>query len=109
MIKSIKLNYKKNYVNLIFVVLVISLLLIIINFYDRYKEKELSKLEKFSSNFYFKKTVTNIIDQFDPRYEKVIHKVESGETFDKILDKLNIGKQEKNIILRELVLSLIHI
>ena len=53
MIKSIKLNYKKNYINLIFVVLVISLLLIIINFYDRYKEKELNKLEKFSSNFYF--------------------------------------------------------
>ena len=44
MIKLIKLNYKKNYINLIFVVSVISLLLIIINFYDRYKEKELNKL-----------------------------------------------------------------
>ena len=44
MIKLIKLNYKKNYINSIFVVSVISLLLIIINFYDRYKEKELNKL-----------------------------------------------------------------
>ena len=105
MIKFIKLNYKKNYVNLVFAILVVLLLLIIINLYERYKIKEFSKLEKFSSNFYFKKTVTNIIDQFDPRHEKIIHKVESGETFDKILDKLNIGKQEKNTILRELVLE----
>ena len=105
MIKFIKLNYKKNYVNLVFAILVVSLLLIVTNLYERYKIKEFSKLEKFSSNFYFKKTVTNIIDQFDPRHEKIIHKVESGETFDKILDKLNIGKQEKNTILRELVLE----
>ena len=105
MIKFIKLNYKKNYVNLVFAILVVLLLLIIINLYERYKIKEFNKLEKFSSNFYFKKTVTNIIDQFDPRHEKIIHKVESGETFDKILDKLNIGKQEKNTILRELVLE----
>ena len=105
MIKFIKLNYKKNYVNLVFAILVVLLLLIVINLYERYKIKEFNKLEKFSSNFYFKKTVTNIIDQFDPRHEKIIHKVESGETFDKILDKLNIGKQEKNTILRELVLE----
>ena len=105
MIKLIKLNYKKNYINLVFAILVVLLLLIIINLYERYKIKEFNKLEKFSSNFYFKKTVTNIIDQFDPRHEKIIHKVESGETFDKILDKLNIGKQEKNTILRELVLE----
>ena len=105
MIKFIKLNYKKNYINLVFAILVVLLLLIIINLYERYKIKEFNKLEKFSSNFYFKKTVTNIIDQFDPRHEKIIHKVESGETFDKILDKLNIGKQEKNTILRELVLE----
>ena len=105
MIKFIKLNYKKNYVNLVFAILVVSLLLIVTNLYERYKIKEFSKLEKFSSNFYFKKTVTNIIDQFDPRHEKIIHRVKSGETFDKILDKLNIGKQEKNTILRELVLE----
>ena len=48
----------------------------------------------FINNIYFKKTLNEIINNLEPRYKKYNHKIKSGETFDKILSKYSIEREE---------------
>jgi len=59
-------------------------------------EKNLAKVEhnNFINNIYFKKTLNEIVNNLEPRYEKFNHKIKSGETFDKILSGYSIEKEE---------------
>jgi murein DD-endopeptidase MepM/ murein hydrolase activator NlpD len=63
-------------------------------------QKRLSKIQNnnFIDNIYFKKTLNEIVKNLEPRYKKYNHKIKSGETFDKILNKYLINKGEINAI-----------
>ncbi len=52
----------------------------------------------FIDNVFFKKTLTHIVENLEPKYKKVKHKIKSGETFDKILESYYIKKSEINKI-----------
>ena len=56
------------------------------NKYDTYSD--------FVDNIYFKKTLDHIVNNLEPKYKKIKHKVRSGETFDKILENYSIEKKE---------------
>ncbi len=56
------------------------------NKYDTYSD--------FIDNVYFKKTLDHIVNNLEPKYKKIKHKVRSGETFDKILENYSIEKKE---------------
>ena len=65
----------------------------------------------FIDNIYLKKTLNHLINNLEPKYKKVKHKIKKNETFDKILinysiDKIEINKikktLEKNINLNKL-------
>ena len=60
------------------------------------KKENLSKNQNkdFINNIYFKKTFNEIVNNLEPRYKKYNHKIKSGETFDKILSKYSIEKEE---------------
>ena len=63
--------------------------------YFNYKKKlEENTYHSFIDNVYFKKTLNHIVDNLDPKYKKVQHKIRSGETFDKILESYSIEKKE---------------
>ena len=49
---------------------------------------------KFINNVYLKKTLIHIVDNLEPRYKKINHKVKSGETFDRILESYFLNKEE---------------
>ena len=53
-------------------------------------------------NIYFKKTLSEIVNNLEPRYKKYNHKIKFGETFDKILDSYSINKDEINAIKQNL-------
>ncbi len=53
-------------------------------------------------NVYLIKTINHIVDNLEPKYKKVKHKVSSGETFDKILENYSINKIEINKIKKSL-------
>ncbi len=59
-------------------------------------EKNLNKNQynNFINNIYLKKTLTEIVNNLEPRYKKYNHKIKSGETFDKILNNYSIEKKE---------------
>ena len=48
----------------------------------------------FIDNVFFKKTLTHVVENLEPKYKKVKHKIKSGETFDKILEDYYIKKSE---------------
>ena len=63
--------------------------------YFNYKKNLNDKTySNFISNVYFKKTLSHIFNNLNPKYKKIKHKVKSGETFDKILESYSIEKSE---------------
>jgi len=46
------------------------------------------------NNIYFQKSVNQIFNNLIPRYRKIDHKISSGETFNKILNKYSIPREE---------------
>ena len=93
MFKNLKLKIKRN----LELTALISLILITVFFtvYYNYSKKKINQThDKFIENIYLKKTLNYIVENLEPKYKNVKHKVESGETFDKILENYSIEKKE---------------
>ena len=90
----------KNEIFLLFLVLLIT---IISTAYHNYsKEKTANNYKEIVENIYFKKTLNHIFNNLEPRFKKISHKVEFGDTFDSILNQYNINKNEITIIKKKL-------
>ena len=46
------------------------------------------------NNIYFKKTLNHIVDNLEPKYKKIKHKIKPGETFNKIFEDYSDEKKE---------------
>ena len=93
MLKKLKNKLKKNFEVSGLVLLI--LITAIFTSYFNYKKNENKLLyNNFIENLYFKKTLLHIIQNLEPKYKKVKHKVKSGETFDKILENYSIDNKE---------------
>ena len=64
------------------------------SYFNYKKNLEENTYHSFIDNVYFKKTLNHIVDNLDPKYKKVHHKIRSGETFDTILESYSIEKKE---------------
>jgi len=93
MFKKIKNKFKKNFE-------IFSLLILIIitavstTYFNNKKNFNNKNYNSFIDNIYFKKTLNHVVENLDPKYKKIKHKIKSGETFDKILENYKIEKQE---------------
>ena len=97
MLKYVKSKIKKNFEILSLVLLIF--LTSISTYYFNSKKKESAEVyNNFIDNIYFKKTLTHIVENLEPKYKKLKHKIRSGETFDKILEGYQIEKKEVNKI-----------
>ena len=93
MIKNLKQKITKNLE--IFVLITLILISAISTSYYNYKKQvEEENYNNFVDNIYFKKTLDYIFNNLEPKYKKVKHKINSGETFDKILSSYSINKKE---------------
>ena len=97
MLKYIQNKFKKN--SEIFLLVVIIFFTVIFTSYFNYKKNLNNKTyNSFVDNVYFKKTLKHLLNNLEPKYKKIKHKVNSGETFDKILENYSIDKNEINKI-----------
>ena len=93
MIKIIKIKFKKNLE--IFGLISLILIAAISTSFFNYKQNLNKQIYKnFIDNIYFQKTLNHLVENLDPKYIKIKHKIKSGETFDKILEIINIKKKE---------------
>ena len=95
-------NILKRNSQAVIVILTITLLGLILNFYNGYKNNELRNLYKSLNNIYLHKTATSFLDNLQPRLVQINHKVNEGESFEKILKSLNLPKNEINEVLNNL-------
>ena len=93
MLKNFKTKIKKNIE--IFSLIFLILLTVFSTSYFNFKKNNNNKTYyNFIDNVYFKKTLSHIIDNLEPKYKKIKHKIKQGETFDKILEDYSVEKKE---------------
>ena len=107
MFKILFSKIKKNF-EIFGLVLLILFTAISTSYFNSTKKENLKIYNNFIDNIYFKKTLTHIVENLEPKYKKIKHKIKSGETFDKILENYQIQKKEileiKNALKKKLIL-----
>ena len=93
MFKILLSKIKKNF-EIFGLVLLIILTAISTSYFNSTKKENLEIYNNFVDNIYFKKTLTHIVENLEPKYKKIKHKIKSGETFDKILENYLVQKKE---------------
>ncbi|WP_440920353.1 peptidoglycan DD-metalloendopeptidase family protein [Candidatus Pelagibacter sp.] len=93
MFRNLFSKIKKN-IEIFTLVLLIILTVISTSYFNSTKNEGLKIYNNFIDNIYFKKTLTHIVENLEPKYKKIKHKIRSGETFDKILENYLIQKKE---------------
>ena len=101
MLKNFKNKIKKN-VEIFGLVILILIVAITTSYYNYKKKLNFQIYDNFINNVYLKKTLTHIVENLDPKYKKIKHKINAGETFDKILENYSIEKSEINKIKKSL-------
>ena len=93
MLKNLKNILKKNF-EIFSLILLIIITAISTSLFNYKKNLNNNTYNNFVDNIYFKKSLKEIIENLEPKYEKIKHKIKPGETFDKILEKYAIEKNE---------------
>jgi len=93
MIKNLKYNIRKN-IQILGLVFLIIVTVVSTSYFNFKKKDNIETYNNFIDNIYFKKTLSHLVDNLEPKYKKVKHKIKSGETFDKILESYSIEKSE---------------
>ena len=93
MFKIFRNKIRKN-IEIFSLILLILITGISTSYFNYQKTSKQKTYNNFIDNIYFKKTLNEIINNLEPKYKKIKHKVKSGETFDKILESYSIKKKE---------------
>ena len=91
--------FVKKYLHFIALVVLIFAGILSTNYYLNYKKSQINFLIDTFDNIYLKKTLSSISNNVNPRYENREVIVQSGDSFDKILNSLDLSKVEIDKIL----------
>ena len=97
--KIFKLETYKEY-SIFFWIIFVSILGIIASlFYSQNKIDQSTQIKSSLDNIYFQKTIKEITNSLNPRYTKKSYISKSGDTYQTIINKLDINKKEKAVLL----------
>ena len=93
MLKKIKfkIGIKKEIISLILLIIITAFSTAYYNFT---KNRINNQYKEILGNVYFKKTLNHFIDGLEPRFKKISHKIQTGETFNSILEKYSIKQKD---------------
>ena len=89
MIQKLKKNFE--IFSLIFLIFIAVISTSLFNFKENRKNETYNN---FIDNIYLKKTLSYLVANLEPKYLKIKHKINKGETFDTILESYLIDKKE---------------
>jgi len=93
MLKKFKNNFKIKKEILPLIALII--LTIIFTNYFNYTQRQIkNNYNNLINNIYFKKTIKHFLDKLEPKFKKIRHQINEGETFDGILNQFQIDEEE---------------
>jgi murein DD-endopeptidase MepM/ murein hydrolase activator NlpD len=90
-----------NHIHILALILLILISIISTNYYSSYKKNQIAALENIIENIYLKKTTDLFINSLKPRFETINYIIETGDTFEKILNEINVPKNEKKKVLKK--------
>ena len=93
MVKKIKIKIKKN-LEIFSLILVLLITATFTSYYNYNKKKMINTYGNLLENVYFKKSVNHLFNSLEPRFKKIEHVVNVGETFDRILEKYSVNQLE---------------
>ena len=93
----------EKYFQFISFLLLVLLIIFLISYNSFHKKNQTDLFEKTLENIYLKNTVNSIINNLKPRFETIDYKIQTGDTFEKVLNKINISKNEKKKILKKVL------
>ena len=103
--KSLFYQKFKEFQSFIILFFLITFTVIVINTYDNFRNEEVKRLTNIWQNIYLQKTIKSISENLNPRFETVSHIVNSGENLNSILDKLDLGDNERKKFLDYLTIN----
>ena len=101
----VKIKLEKLILSHIHILALILLILISIfstNYYSSHKKNQIEALEKIIKNIYLKKTTDLLISNLKPRFETINYIIGTGDTFEKILNEINVPKNEKKKVQKKI-------
>ena len=105
MLKKFKIKFKikfKNKSEIMALGLLLFITIISTTYYNHTKNKILNNYKILINNVYLKKTANHFFNNLEPRFKKINHKIQAGETFDKILELNSVREQEIKEIKKKL-------
>tara|TARA_Y100000816_G_scaffold289593_1_gene276365 strand:- start:290 stop:1531 length:1242 start_codon:yes stop_codon:yes gene_type:complete len=67
--------------------------------YSKNKDDQLEKIESTLENIYLKKILKEITENLEPRFTIINYKTTTGDTYQSIINNLEINKKEKKLLL----------
>ena len=86
--------------HLIWLSLLIIITVFVTNFYESNKKSQYDYLKKTLNNVFFLKTLTKITSELEDRFTVLNYKVKEGDTYESIINGINISKNEKRLFLQ---------
>ncbi len=102
MMNKIKLSIKKN-AEILALGLLVLVTIISTTYYNQSKKKIYQNYKNTLHNVYFKKTINHVFNNLEPKFKKIEHKIQPGETFDSILDGYFVEDKQINEIKKKLL------
>ena len=94
-----KLETYKEY-SIFFWIIFVSVLGIVASlFYSQNKVDQSTKIKSSLDNIYFQKTIKEITSNLNPRYTEKSYTSKSGDTYQTIINKLDVSNKEKAVLL----------
>jgi len=93
----------QKYFQFISFLLLVLLIALLISYDSFHKKNKIDLFEKTLENIYLKNTVNSIINNLKPRFETINYRIQTGDTLAKVLNKINISKNEKKKILKKVL------
>ena len=93
MLKKIKfkIGIKKEIISLILLIIITAFSTAYYNFTKNQINKQYKEI---LGNVYFKKTLNHFIDELEPRFKKISHRIKAGETFNSILEQYSVKQKD---------------
>ena len=101
--KFFKLSNLKEYSILFWLIIVTIIIAISLNIYKTSKKDQVAQIQSSIENIYLKKTIKEITTSLKPRYKSLQYISKSGDTYQSIINKLEINETEKKILLKTIL------
>ena len=88
----------KDYSIFFWLVIVTIFGILTVTIYSNIKNTEVRQIESSLDNIYLVKTIKQITENLDPRYTTVNYTSKSGDTYESIINNLDISKNEKKLL-----------